>query len=326
MTVLVTGVAGFIGRAVAEALLDRGDPVVGLDCFTAYSPRVLKDARLATLAGRAGFAFAEADVADRLALDRAFEDHPAIDRIVHLAAQAGVRYSLEDPFAYLHANITGHLAVLEAFRHRADGIRHLVYASSSSVYGANREVPFDETQMTDAPLSLYGATKKADELFSHSYAHLFGLGLTGLRFFTVYGPWGRPDMAPWLFTQAIDEGRPIRLFNHGDMRRDFTFVTDIVAGVLAALDRPPPAGADVRHRVYNLGNSRPEHLRDFLAEIERAVGRRAIVEEAPMQPGDVPTTYADVSAAARDLGYAPTTPISVGVPAFVDWYRGWRDR
>ncbi len=345
MGVLVTGVAGFIGAAVAEALLDRGEEVFGIDILNAYYDPALKQARLARLTGRPGFRFEQMDVADRDAVMALVDTMPHLDRIVHLAAQAGVRYSLVDPYAYVHSNLLGQVVILEAAR-RMRTCRHLVYASSSSVYGANRKIPFSIEDQTDRPLSLYGATKKADELMGHAYAHLFRIPMTGLRFFTVYGPWGRPDMAAFLFTSAILEGRPIRLFNRGNMRRDFTYIDDIVAGVIAALDRPPgdppagdlPAGNSSAGdsaagggdmppaRVYNLGNNRPVNLRDFLAIIERETNRPAIIQEEPMQPGDVYETFADIDASVRDLGYAPSTPIEDGLPRFVHWYRQFYGR
>lgn len=324
--ILVTGAAGFIGSHVAHVLLDRGDAVLGLDDLNAYYDPTLKAARLERLTIRPGFDFVRQDVADIDAWTRLTADHPDLEGIVHLAAQAGVRYSLVDPYAYVRSNLLGQVALLEACK-RLDGLRHVVYASSSSIYGANEQRPFSIDHVTDRPLSLYGATKKADELIGHAYAHLFRIPLTGLRFFTVYGPWGRPDMAAWLFADAILDGRPIRLFNNGDLERDFTFVDDIVAGVIAALDRPP-AGDDAAApaRVYNLGNHRPEHLRRFVEIIEQACGKKAIIEPAPMQPGDVKATYADIDASTRDLGFVPTTPIDIGLPRFVDWFKAWRAR
>jgi UDP-glucuronate 4-epimerase len=322
MTILVTGAAGFIGFHVAQALLERGEQVLGVDNLNDYYDVRLKEARLARLERRAGFGFARVDIADAAALAAAVERHPGMTRIVHLAAQAGVRYSIENPGAYIHSNILGHQAILELARRLPD-FRHLVYASSSSVYGGNTKLPFAVEDRVDHPISLYAATKRADELISHVYSHLFGVAATGLRFFTVYGPWGRPDMAMYIFTKAILEGRPIRLFNQGDMRRDFTYIDDIVAGVLAALDRPPGAEAGAPHRVYNLGNHRAEELRRLVALIEQECGRKAIIELAPLQPGDVPETYADIAATIRDLGFAPTTSIDVGVPRFVEWYKSY---
>jgi UDP-glucuronate 4-epimerase len=325
MPVLVTGVAGFIGHHVAHVLAERGETVVGIDNLDPYYSVQLKRDRLARLGDRVRFV--EADFADEAGLARAL-DGVAIDRIVHLGAQPGVRYSIENPLAYARANLIGHLTMLELARARA--VRHFVYASSSSVYGGNPSLPFRVEDRVDHPVSLYAATKKADELMSESYAHLYRLPQTGLRFFTVYGPWGRPDMALWLFTAAVLEERPIRVFNEGRMKRDFTYVDDIVAGVLAALDRPPaddgaakPGGSTTPHAIYNLGNNRAEELGRLIEVIEQACGRPAIRDLQPMQPGDVPATYADVTEAARDLGFAPSTPIEVGVPRFVDWYRGY---
>ena len=323
MAVLVTGVAGFIGYHVAAALIARGDEVIGVDNLDPYYSVPLKRARLAALGE--GVRFVEADFADPDALDRALTEEK-IDRIVHLGAQPGVRHSIEQPFAYARANLLGHLSILELARHRQ--VDHLVYASSSSVYGGNEDLPFAVGDRVDHPVSLYAATKKADELMSESYAHLYRLPQTGLRFFTVYGPWGRPDMAVWLFTDAILNGQPIRVFNDGRMRRDFTYIDDIVAGVLAALDRPPadngvakPGGSSKPHAIYNLGNNCAEELGRLIDLIERACGRTAIRDLQPMQPGDVPATYADIADAARDLGFTPATPIDAGIPRFVDWYR-----
>lgn len=325
MTVLVTGSAGFIGSHVASALLDRGEDVLGVDDLNSYYDPSLKRARLARLESRKGFVFRQMDIADRAATS-ALRDHlPAIDRVVHLAAQAGVRYSIDAPHSYTHTNVEGHLCVLELARH-LPGLRHMVYASSSSVYGANRQLPFAEADRVDTPLSLYAATKRAGELMAHTYAHLYGLPLTGLRFFTVYGPWGRPDMSAWLFTEAILNGRPIRVFNEGRMQRDFTYIDDIVAGVVAALDRPPTAGAEtdgVTHRVFNLGNNAPVLLGDFIHAIEMAAGREAVKILEPMQPGDVRATYADIERARDVLGFVPRTSISAGIPKFVAWFRNY---
>ncbi len=277
--------------------------------------------RLARLEGQPGFSFHEMSVADRITFAALAAIRRDVTRVVHLAAQAGVRHSLEHPFDYAEANLEGHLAVLELCR-RLPRLDHLVYASSSSVYGANEKLPFSIDDRTDRPISLYGATKKAGELMAAAYSHLFRLKATGLRFFTVYGPWGRPDMSAWLFTKAIFEGRPIPVFNHGDMQRDFTFIDDIVHGVLAALDRPPPeGGAAPPHRLYNLGNSRSEKLLRFIGLIETAVGQKAILDLRPMQPGDVKDTFADIAAARADLGFEPKTTIDAGIPRFVAWYR-----
>jgi len=329
MNVLVTGVAGFIGAAVARALLDRGDAVIGIDSLNDYYDPALKHARLATLEAP-GFAFRQIDFADDAAFDAAMAGED-FDRIVHLGAQPGVRYSLANPRAYVRANIAGHLNLLELARARQTA--HLVYASSSSVYGDGGALPLSVDARVDHPISMYAATKKADELMSETYAHLYRVPLTGLRFFTVYGPWGRPDMAPWIFTQKILSGEPIPVFNQGNLRRDFTYIDDIVAGVLAALDRPPfdngavkPGGSAAPHAIYNLGNHRSEALMDFITAIETACDAKAVCDFKPMQPGDVHETFADIAPAHRDLGYAPTTAIGVGIPRFVDWYRSYTGR
>jgi UDP-glucuronate 4-epimerase len=323
MTVLVTGAAGFIGFHVGTALLQRGERVLGVDNLNDYYDVALKEARLAELRRLPGFAFHRLELAERGALSNLLERHPDTDRVVHLAAQAGVRYSLTNPHSYIGANAQGQLEVLEACR-SLPRLRHLVFASSSSVYGGNTKLPFSVADRVDTPRSLYAATKKAGELMAYCYAHLYRLPTTGLRFFTVYGPWGRPDMAAWIFTAAILAGRPIQVFNHGDMRRDFTFIDDIVAGVVACLDRPPAdSGDEPPYRVYNIGNHRSEELKRFIAVLEQALGRKAIVELAPLQPGDVPATYADITETQRDLGFAPTTPIDEGLPRFVAWYRAY---
>ena len=318
MPVLVTGAAGFIGSHVCHRLLERGEAVVGVDDMNAYYDPALKQARLARLTGRPGFSFHELDIAREGAL-AAFSD-AGIDRVVHLAAQAGVRHSLENPRAYLRSNLAGHLEVLEFCRF-LPACRHLVYASSSSVYGGNTKVPFSESDPVDHPVSLYAATKKADELMSHAYAHLYGIAQTGLRFFTVYGPWGRPDMAYWLFTEAMLAGRPIRVFNGGEMWRDFTYVDDVVDAVVAVLDRPPVAEEDAPARVYNVGNNRPVRLGDFIDTLEKVLGVAAVRRDEPMQPGDVERTYADLSAIQRDFGFTPKTSIEEGLRRFADWYR-----
>ncbi|HEX9465070.1 MAG TPA: NAD-dependent epimerase/dehydratase family protein [Alphaproteobacteria bacterium] len=321
MTVLVTGAAGFIGHHVAAALLARGDPVIGVDDINDYYDPGLKDARLARLAGRKGYRFEKRDIAAPGAVADLMRADPAIDRVVHLAAQAGVRYSLTNPDAYIQANIIGHFNVLEACRGHKN-LKHLVYASSSSVYGGNTKLPFSVDDKVDKPVSLYAATKASTELMSHCYSHLFGVPATGLRFFTVYGPWGRPDMSAYIFTRAILSGQKITVFNHGDMKRDFTYIDDIVAGVLAALDRPPAAsGGEAPHRRYNLGNHRAEPLMRFISVIERATNHKATIEFADLQPGDVKETYADIQAAQRDLGFSPVTTIDEGIPRFVAWYR-----
>ena len=321
MSVLVTGAAGFIGYHVIQALSQRGETVVGVDNVNDYYDVRLKEARLARLAGNPRFAFHRLNLADRDTFAARMAGHPDIDRVVHLAAQAGVRYSLEHPFAYVDANLVGHMAVLEYCRHKP-GLRHLVYARSSSVYGGNAKLPFSVEDRTDHPVSLYGATKLANEHMSYSYSHLYRLPQTGLRFFTVYGPWGRPDMALYIFTQAITEGRPIQVFNNGDMKRDFTYIDDIVAGVIAALDHPPSSNA-TPHRLYNIGNNRSEPLMRLIQVLEGALGAKARIDFAPMQPGDVKETFADISAIQRDLGFRPATPIDVGVPKFVEWYRAY---
>ncbi len=319
MAVLVTGAAGFIGYHVAEALLARGEDVVGLDELNAYYDPRLKQARLDRLAGRPGFRFVKGDIADEEALAGA-AGQGTIDRIVHLAAQAGVRYSIENPRAYVRSNLVGHVNVLELARGLGAGLKHLVYASSSSVYGGNDKAPFAETDAVEKPVSLYAATKRADELMSHTYSHLYGMPQTGLRFFTVYGPWGRPDMAYWLFTAALLEGRPIDVFAGGVLTRDFTYIDDIVAGILKVLDGPPGEGT---HRLYNIGNSNPVSVNDFIATLERLTGKAAIRNELPMQPGDVRATHADTSALERDYGFRPSTPLDEGLARFVAWYRGW---
>jgi UDP-glucuronate 4-epimerase len=329
MRVLVTGAAGFIGHALSLRLLARGDGVIGIDSLNDYYQVSLKRDRVATLTAAGGnrFAFHHLDFSDMAALDAALAGIE-IDRVVHLGAQAGVRYSLENPQAYVASNLAGHVNLLELARHRQ--VEHMVYASSSSVYGGNAKLPFAVEDRVDHPVSLYAATKRADELMSETYAHLFRLPLTGLRFFTVYGPWGRPDMMLWNFTRRILAGEPIPVFNHGEMHRDFTYIDDIVSGVVACLDSPPAddgaekAGGSVKpHALYNIGNNRSEHLMKVVALLEEACGRKAEIEMLPMQPGDVPATYADITAISRDLGYAPTTSIEVGVPRFVEWYRGY---
>jgi UDP-glucuronate 4-epimerase len=327
MTTLVTGAAGFIGFHVARRLMTRGDRVLGIDNVNSYYNPQLKRDRLARQQADFGdqFRFLEVDFADNAALAAAL-DGTEFDRIIHLGAQAGVRYSIENPHAYVQSNLVGHLNMMELARHRSSS--HLVYASSSSVYGSNKTLPFRVEDRVDHPLSLYAATKKADELMSETYASLYRLPQTGLRFFTVYGPWGRPDMAMWLFTKAIFAGEPIQVFGEGNMRRDFTYIDDIVTGVVACHDNPPPdngqekAGGSVApHRLYNIGNHRSEELTRMIEVLEEACGRRAEKVLMPMQAGDVRDTYADISAIQRDLGFEPTTAIDVGVPRFVQWYR-----
>lgn len=324
MAILLTGAAGFIGFHVAQALLQRGEEVVGLDNLNDYYDPALKRARLEMLKAHPAFRFHQIDIAEPDAVREAAKNAD-IDRIIHLAAQAGVRYSLINPYAYIRANVLGHTVMLE-FARSLKNCRHFVYASSSSVYGGNTKLPFAVEDRVDSPISLYAATKKSDELISHAYAHLFGFPQTGLRFFTVYGPWGRPDMAMFIFTKAIFEGRPIQVFNNGDMRRDFTYIDDIVNGVIKTLDNPPPPNEQGRpYRVYNIGNNRSEPLMRMIELIEQATGRKAEKQFLPMQEGDVPASFADISAIQRDTGFAPTTPIDVGIPRFVDWYRRYHN-
>jgi len=323
--ILVTGAAGFIGFHVTRRLLSEGRAVVGVDSMNHYYDPALKEARLGLLREDAGFAFEKLDLADRAATKSLFERH-RFAKVIHLAAQAGVRHSLDHPHAYTEANVEGFLNILEGCRHH--GCAHLVFASSSSVYGANTKLPFAESDVTDSPVSLYGATKKACELMSRSYAHLYRTRLTGLRFFTVYGPWGRPDMAAFLFADRIMKGEAIPVFNRGDMMRDFTYIDDIVAGILGALDHPAPDGGPTAppHRVYNLGNNRSEKLLRYISVLERELGVKARLDLQPMQPGDVKETAADITASARDLGFAPATPIDVGIPRFVKWYKEYRKK
>lgn len=328
--VLVTGVAGFIGFHVAKRLLDRGDCVIGLDNLNDYYDVRLKEARLAQLTPYPEFRFIKLDLANRQGMRDLFAEEP-IRRVVHLAAQAGVRYSLVNPHAYTESNVEGFLNILEGCRQVK--VEHLVYASSSSVYGGNTRMPFSVHDNVDHPVSLYAATKKANELMAHCYAHLYQIPCTGLRFFTVYGPWGRPDMALFLFTKAILEGSPIEVFNHGHMRRDFTYIDDIVEGVIRVLDRPAapdpswsgerpdPGTSSAPARVYNIGNHKPVELLHFIEVLEQAIGKQAEKKLLPLQPGDVPATYADIDDLARDVGFSPSTPIEVGIPRFVKWYR-----
>jgi len=321
MKAIVTGAAGFIGFHTARQLLREGWQVVGIDDLNAYYPVTLKETRLSVLEGQEGFRFARADISDPAALKAAIGADEDADIIVHLAAQAGVRYSIENPSAYVAANVQGQVTVFEqalVMPKRPP----VVYASSSSVYGANEKMPFSESDAVDRPVSVYAATKRAGELLAHSYGQVHGLPSTGLRFFTVYGPYGRPDMAPWLFTSAILKGEPIRVFNNGQMARDFTYIDDIVNGVLGAVKRILDRPSDVAP-VYNLGNSSPVALESFIAEIEKATGREAIKKLEPMPPADVPRTYADIALAARDLGFSPVTPLSKGIPLFVEWFRGY---
>ena len=332
MHILVTGAAGFIGHALTQELLRRGDSVLGVDNLSTYYDVRLKQARVDRLKPHPDFRFELIDIASRQGMASLFAMN-RFDAVVHLAAQAGVRYSLTNPHAYVDANLVGFINVLEGARNQ--GAKHLVYASSSSVYGANTKLPFSEHDNVDHPYSLYAATKKANELMAHSYAHLYGLPSTGLRFFTVYGPWGRPDMALFLFTRGILAGRPIAVFNQGDMVRDFTFVDDIVQGILRVIDHPAkanggwrvdapdPATSQAPYRVYNIGNNRPVKLLRYIEVLEDALGRKAVLDLQPMQKGDVPATMADVSALEQDVGYRPATPVEVGIPRFVEWYRNY---
>ncbi|HEV2599688.1 NAD-dependent epimerase/dehydratase family protein [Sphingopyxis sp.] len=332
MTVLVTGIAGFIGMHTAARLLARGETVIGVDNFNDYYPVALKEARVAELERIADdrLTIHRVDIGDADALDSALKNDE-FDRIVHLAAQAGVRYSIDNPRAYVRSNVAGHVNILELARHRR--VAHLVYASSSSVYGANKAMPFRVEDRVDHPVSLYAATKRADELMSETYAHLFRVPQTGLRFFTVYGPWGRPDMALWKFTTNILSGKPIDVYNRGDMKRDFTYIDDIIDGVIASLDSPPtddgqpkPGGFTTPHRLYNIGNSQPEPLMDLIAAIEQACGQSAKLNLLPMQDGDVYETYADITDISSDLGFAPRVSIVTGVKEFLRWYLRYEER
>jgi len=330
--ILVTGVAGFIGFHIARRLLHDGRDVVGLDNMNAYYDPALKESRRVELTKSGRLRFVKLDLADRSGVASFFKEH-RFACVVHLAAQAGVRHSLADPFAYVDANLSGFATILEGCRHT--GCRHLLYASSSSVYGSNTTMPFSVHQNTDHPLSLYGASKKANELMAHAYAHLFGIPMTGLRFFTVYGPWGRPDMAMWIFAKAILAGEPIRLFNNGDMRRDFTYIDDVVEPVVRLVDRPPtgnpafsaaladPASSTAPWRLYNIGNNKPVELLEVVRLLEETIGKKAKRELVPMQPGDVPATYANVDDLMRDVGFRPSTPITEGIARFVEWYRAY---
>lgn len=335
LPILVTGAAGFIGFHVAKRLLDRGDAVVGLDNLNDYYDPALKCARLAQLEGRPGFHFVRLDIADRVGLADLFV-RSGFGAVIHLAAQVGVRYSLVNPYAYMDSNISGFLNILEGCRHHP--VRHLVFASSSSVYGANTCMPFSVHHNVDHPVSLYAATKKANELMAHTYAHLFGVPCTGLRFFTVYGPWGRPDMALFLFTRAILEGRPIDVFNGGQMLRDFTYIDDIVEGVVRVLDRPAasdpgwtgerpdPGTSQAPYRLYNIGHNQPVELLELIRLLEEGLGKPAMRNLLPMQPGDVPATWADVDDLAEAVGYRPATPIETGITRFLEWYRDYYHR
>ena len=331
--ILVTGTAGFIGMHTAARLLERGDEVFGLDNVNDYYQVQLKHDRLKQLTGRDGFAFHQISLEDRDAVNRLFAEQK-FDKVIHLAAQAGVRYSLTNPHAYVDSNLVGFVNILEACRH--NNVQHLTYASSSSVYGANKNKPFRVTDRVDHPVSLYAATKKANELMAHTYSHLFGLPTTGLRFFTVYGPWGRPDMALWLFTEAILNGKPINVFNHGKMRRDFTYIDDIVEGVIRVNDHVPQPnpGKDplddsttaAPYKVYNIGNNQPVELMHMIETLENCLGCKAVKNMMEMQPGDVPETFADIGALQNDVGFRPDTPIETGIARFVDWYKSYHQQ
>ena len=330
--VLITGAAGFIGFHLAKRLIAERDEVIGLDNLNDYYEVTLKEARLAQVQGQPGFVFYKMDLADRQGLSRLFTEHRP-DVVVNLAAQAGVRYAQQNPYAYVDSNLVGFVNLLECCRHT--GIKHLVFASSSSVYGANTKMPFSAHDNVDHPVSLYAATKKANELIAHTYSHLYDIPATGLRFFTVYGPWGRPDMALFLFTRAILEGRPINVFNFGKMQRDFTYIDDIVEGVVRVMDKPPrpnpswtgdapdPGTSRAPYKIYNIGNNQPVELLQFIEVLEKKLGRKAEKNLLPLQPGDVPATYADVDDLVRDVGFKPNTPIEVGVERFVAWYRSY---
>ncbi len=316
MATLVTGAAGFIGFHTTNYLLDRGEEVVGVDNVNDYYDVSLKEARLAEIDAGSAFTFHRLDIQDGPGLSELFRQHD-IDRVVHLAAQAGVRYSIENPRAYVDTNITGFLNILQACQQHE--VSHLVYASSSSVYGNNRKIPYAVEDNVDHPISMYAATKKSNELMAHVFSHLYGLPATGLRFFTVYGPWGRPDMSPFIFTRAIFNGEPLKLFNHGHHKRDFTYVDDIVDGVVRVLDAPPEG--ETPYALHNIGNHNPVDLEDYVRVFEEVIGRKAVIEKLPMQPGDVETTFADISSMQEQFGYQPATSIEEGVRKFVDWYR-----
>lgn len=341
MTTLITGAAGFIGFHVAKALLGRGEKVIGIDNLNDYYDVALKESRLEILNKHQNFLFYPSDISDKNDIFGIGKSHPEITKIIHLAAQAGVRYSLENPFAYVASNLVGQVVMLELCRNLPN-LEHFIYASSSSVYGGNTKLPFSVSDNVDTPLSLYAATKKSDELLTHSYSHLFGIRSTGLRFFTVYGPWGRPDMATFLFTRDIIAGKPITVFNNGDMRRDFTYIDDIVSGVLGVLDKgegerekgkgnvekensspSPLTSSPLPYKIYNLGNNRSENLMDFIHTLEDAIGKKAIIDFKHMHPGDVKETYADIEDAKHDFGFSPKTSIAEGLPRFVEWYKGY---
>ena len=321
MTYLITGAAGFIGFHCAAQLLQQGEKVIGIDNLNDYYSTDLKEARLAQLSDQSGFEFHQVDIAEASEINEALVKKP-VSHIIHLAAQAGVRYSIENPVSYARSNLMGHLNMLEYARN-LDGLVHMSYASSSSVYGGRTDLPFLESDRCDEPVSLYAATKRSGELMSHTYSHLYGIPLTGLRFFTVYGSWGRPDMAYWMFTRDIEEGKPIRVFNNGDMLRDFSYIDDVVSGVLAIMAKGHVRELKVPHFVYNIGNNHPERLEDFIAILEQLLGKKAIRQNLPMQPGDVPATYADITNIVGDYGFKPTTDLKAGLKKFVEWYRGY---
>ena len=324
MSVLVTGSAGFIGMHTANALLKKNEDVIGIDNINDYYDPELKIARLEELHVNKNFYFEKLDFAAPGSLNLLIQKYPEIDRIIHLGAQAGVRYSIDNPHQYMQSNLCGQLAILEFCKSKmrdSRPIKNFVYASSSSVYGSNKQIPFSINDNTDQPVSFYGATKKAGEVMAHSYAHLYQIPTIGLRFFTVYGPWGRPDMSPYIFTNCILNEKPIKVFNKGEMMRDFTFIDDIVSGILGALDTPPISlNASPPHKIYNLGNNKPVSLMNYINVIERACNKKAIIDLQPMQAGDVVQTYANIEESERDLGYAPTTSIDIGIPRFVDWF------
>jgi UDP-glucuronate 4-epimerase len=322
MSILVTGAAGFIGFHTSLALLARGERVIGVDNFNDYYDVTLKENRAERLLAHEGFTMVRADISDREAMEQTFARHDGITGIIHLAAQAGVRYSLINPYAYTQSNVEGHLVLMEQAR-KLSKLKHFVYASSSSVYGANTKLPFSVDDPVDHPVSLYAATKRSMELLSESYARMYALPMTGLRFFTVYGPWGRPDMAAYIFTKKIIAGEPIPVFNDGKMRRDFTFIDDIVSGVLGVLATTPESPDGTPHRVYNLGNNRSEELMHFIRVLEDTLQRKAEIDFQPLQNGDVPETYADIDASIRDFGFSPATPIDQGIPRFVEWYKDY---
>ena len=324
MSVLVTGSAGFIGMHTANALLEKNEDVIGIDNINDYYDPELKRARLEELQVNKNFYFEKLDFAVPGSLNLLIQKYPEIDRIIHLGAQAGVRYSIDNPHQYMQSNLCGQLAILEFCKSKmrdSRPVKNFVYASSSSVYGSNKQIPFSINDNTDQPVSFYGATKKAGEVMAHSYAHLYQIPTIGLRFFTVYGPWGRPDMSPYIFTNCILNEKPIKVFNKGEMMRDFTFIDDIVSGILGALDTPPISlNASPPHKIYNLGNNKPVSLMNYINVIERACNKKAIIDLQPMQAGDVVQTYANIEESERDLGYAPTTSIDIGIPRFVDWF------